>query len=86
MGLESALRATLPLFSAMSVTTTGARQGRFEVSFYDHVFDDELGQIGGHFGPCNCLAYAPHGRSYTSGGEDGYVRIHHLDNDYFRIK
>lgn len=68
---------------AMSVTTTGARQGRFEVSFYDHVFDDELGQIGGHFGPCNCLAYAPHGRSYTSGGEDGYVRIQHFDAEYF---
>ena len=57
--------------------------GFFEVSFFDHVFDDELGQIGGHFGPCNCLAYAPHGRSYTSGGEDGYVRIQHFDAEYF---
>ena len=43
----------------------------------------QLGQIGGHFGPCNCLAYAPHGRSYTSGGEDGYVRIQHFDAEYF---
>ena len=31
----------------------------------------------------NTLAFAPHGRSYTSGGEDGYIRIHHLDQDYF---
>jgi len=32
------------------------------------------------------LAFCPDGRSFTSGGEDGYVRIHHLDNDYFDIK
>jgi len=25
------------------------------------------------------------GRSFTSGGEDGYARIHHFDNDYFRL-
>lgn len=68
---------------AMSVTTTAAKQGNFHATFYDHVFDDELGSIHGHFGPVNTLAFAPHGRSYTSGGEEGYVRIHHLPQDYF---
>ena len=68
---------------AMSVTTTAAKQGNFHCSFYDHVFDDELGFCHGHFGPVNTLAFAPHGRSYTSGGEEGYVRIHHLPRDYF---
>jgi len=68
---------------AMSVTTTAAAQGRFQVSFFDHCFDDELGSVGGHFGPVNTLAYSPDGRSFTSGGEDGYVRIHHFDQDYF---
>ena len=68
---------------AMSVTTTAAKQGNFHCSFYDHVFDDELGMVGGHFGPVNSLAFAPHGRSYTSGGEEGYVRIHHFPQDYF---
>ena len=68
---------------AMSVTTTAAKQGNFHTSFYDHVFDDELGSIHGHFGPVNTLAFAPHGRSYTSGGEEGYVRIHHLPPSYF---
>lgn len=68
---------------AMSVTTTGSKQGKFEVTFYDHVFDDELGSIAGHFGPVNTLAFAPHGRGYTSGGEDGYVRIHHFAQEYF---
>ncbi len=64
---------------AMSVTTTAAKQGRFECSFFDHVFDDELGSVAGHFGPINTLAYAPHGQSYVSGGEDGYIRIHHFE-------
>ena len=110
---------------AMSVTTTAAKQGNFHASFYDHVFDDELGKVEGHFGPVrtperesaprnararsaarprparaarapprtadrrppaaqvNTLAFAPHGRSYTSGGEEGYVRIHHLPPAYF---
>jgi len=68
---------------AMSVTTTAAKQGKFETIFYDHAFGDELGCVGGHFGPVNTLAFAPHGRIYTSGGEDGYIRIHHLDQEYF---
>ena len=33
----------------------------------------------------NALAFNPDGRSFTSGGEDGYVRIHPLDNSYFEI-
>jgi len=68
---------------AMSVTTTAAKQGKFETVFFDHAFGDELGCIAGHFGPVNTLAFAPHGRSYTSGGEDGYIRINHLDSEYF---
>jgi len=68
---------------AMSVTTTAAKQGNFHCSFYDHVFDDELGFVQGHFGPVNTLAFAPHGRSFTTGGEEGYVRIHHFPPDYF---
>jgi translation initiation factor 3 subunit I len=68
---------------AMSVTTTAAKQGNFHTSFYDHVFDDELGFLQGHFGPVNTLAFAPHGRAYTSGGEEGYVRIHNLPQEYF---
>ena len=56
---------------AMSVTTTASKQGKFETIFFDHCFSDELGCIAGHFGPVNTLAFAPHGRAYTSGGEDG---------------
>ena len=68
---------------AMSVTTTSSKQGKFEAVIFDHVYDEELASISGHFGPINTLAFAPHGRSYASGGEDGYVRITHFPEDYF---
>lgn len=68
---------------AMSVTTTSSKQGKFEAVIFDHVYDEELGNITGHFGPINTLAFAPHGRSYASGGEDGYVRITHFPEVYF---
>lgn len=28
----------------------------------------------------------PNGRSYASGAEDGYVRLHHFDKDYLDMK
>ncbi|KAM0940224.1 putative WD40/YVTN repeat-like-containing domain superfamily [Dioscorea sansibarensis] len=31
--------------------------------------------VNSKFGPC-----------FSSGGEDGYVRLHHFDPDYFNIK
>lgn len=36
----------------------------------------------GHFGPINVIGINPNGRSYASGGEDGYIRLHHFDQDY----
>ena len=57
-----------------------------EPKIHYKIFEEEIGGIRGHFGPINALAWHPDGRSFTSGGEDGYVRIHHFDNDYFRIK
>jgi translation initiation factor 3 subunit I len=38
---------------AMNVTTTGARQGQFEVRFWHQVFEEELARVKGGFGPCN---------------------------------
>ena len=71
---------------AMSVTTTHSKAGKFDSKIHYKIFEEEIGGIRGHFGPINALAWHPDGRSFTSGGEDGYVRIHHFDNDYFRIK
>lgn len=36
----------------------------------------------GHFGPINDIAVNPDGRSYISAAEDGYMRLHHFDQDY----
>ncbi|KAH9841411.1 WD40 repeat-like protein [Rhodofomes roseus] len=80
---------------AMSVTTTSARQGKFETRFWHKVFEEEVGRVKGHFGPVNTwiltavfnsIAISPKGDSYASGGEDGFVRVHHFDESYFRAK
>jgi translation initiation factor 3 subunit I len=71
---------------AMSVTMTSNKAGKFESKIYQKVFGEEIGGIKGHFGPINALAISPDGRSFASGGEDGFVRIHHFDADYFRLK
>ncbi|EEA19025.1 translation initiation factor eIF3 subunit [Talaromyces marneffei ATCC 18224] len=69
--------------AAMEVTTTSARQGKFEARFYHKIFEDEIGRVRGHFGPLNTIAVHPAGTAYASGGEDGYVRVHHFDKPYF---
>ena len=79
--------ADTPLNSAaitpVKDTTTSARQGKFEARFYHKIFMEEIGRVRGHFGPLNYVAVHPQGTSYCSGGEDGYVRVHHFDKPYF---
>lgn len=71
---------------ALHVTTTSSRAGQFEARFFHEVLDDcELGRVRGHFGPINTLAYAPTGRGYASGAEDGYIRLHTFDPDYYEF-
>lgn len=72
--------------AAMDVTTTSARQGKFEARFYHKIFEDEVGRVRGHFGPLNTVAADPTGKGYASGGEDGYVRVHHFDKNFFDFK
>ncbi|KAF2773800.1 WD40 repeat-like protein [Teratosphaeria nubilosa] len=72
--------------AAMDVTTTSARQGKFEARFYHKIFEEEIGRVRGHFGPLNYVAVSPDGKCYCSGGEDGYVRVHHFDPPYFEFK
>lgn len=71
---------------AMNVTTTSARQGRFEARFWHMVFEEEVSRIPGHFGPLNTIAIHPAGKGYASGGEDGYVRMYWFDDSFFRTK
>ncbi|XP_066587157.1 eukaryotic translation initiation factor 3 subunit I [Prorops nasuta] len=68
---------------AMDVTTTSARQGKFDSRFFHLVFEEEFARLKGHFGPINSLAFHPNGRSFATGGEDGYIRINNFDQSYF---
>eukprot|EP01112_Ceratiomyxa_fruticulosa_P001569 TRINITY_DN1174_c0_g1_i1.p1 TRINITY_DN1174_c0_g1~~TRINITY_DN1174_c0_g1_i1.p1 ORF type:complete len:324 (-),score=61.91 TRINITY_DN1174_c0_g1_i1:178-1149(-) len=68
--------------SAESVTTSQLDSKQFRVRFYHSIFEQELGSVPGHFGPVNVLSFSPDGKSFASGGEDGYIRLHHFDQDY----
>uniref|UniRef100_A0A8I3N1I0 Serine-threonine kinase receptor-associated protein n=1 Tax=Canis lupus familiaris TaxID=9615 RepID=A0A8I3N1I0_CANLF len=61
---------------AMDVTTTSTRIGKFEARFFHLTFEEEFGRVKGHLGPINSVAFHPNGKSYSSGGEGGYVHIH----------
>lgn len=71
---------------AMSVTTTHGKAGKFEARFFHLIFEEEIGAVKGHFGPINTLAFHPAGTGYASGGEDGYVRLHKFDPNYFEFE
>lgn len=71
---------------ASQVTTTSSRAGRFEARFFHKIFSEEFGNVRGHFGPINAVAFSPDGTGFVSGGEEGYVRLHHFDADYFTTK
>jgi translation initiation factor 3 subunit I len=71
---------------AMSVTTTSTRTGKFEVRFYHMIYESEIGRVKGHFGPINTLSFQPDGRGFASGAEDGYVRLHAFDSDYYTFQ
>lgn len=71
---------------ASQVTTTAGRAGRFESRFFHKVYAEEFANVRGHFGPINAVAFSPDGTSFVSGGEEGYIRLHHFDADYFTTK
>jgi translation initiation factor 3 subunit I len=71
---------------AATVTTTSARAGKFESVFFHQIFSKQFGTVRGHFGPINTVAFHPSGRSFSTGGEDGYLRLHHFDNNYFTVR
>lgn len=70
--------------SAVDVTLTQANTEQFKVRFFHSIFEEELGSVLGHFGPVHCLCFSPDGRSFASASEDGFVRLHYMDEDYFK--
>ena len=87
---------------ARDVTTTAARDGKFDARFFHMLLEEEFGRVKGHFGPINTLAFHPDGKSYCSGNycfaiavdnsinfsgaEDGFIRAHKFDRDYLSYK
>ncbi|XP_031640891.1 eukaryotic translation initiation factor 3 subunit I [Contarinia nasturtii] len=67
---------------AMEVTTTSTRSGKFDSRFFHLIYEEEFARVKGHFGPINSLAIHPDGRSYATGGEDGYIRVQSFDSSY----
>jgi len=70
---------------AMSVTTTDARHGQFQARFFHLIFEEEFAGVKGHFGPINSMAFHPDGKSFSTGGEDGFIRIQSFDQDYYEF-
>lgn len=70
---------------AADVTTTSTGAGKFEIRIFHKIFEEQLATVKGHFGPVNCVAYAPDGNGYVSGGEEGFIRVNHFDPDYFKL-
>lgn len=70
---------------AMSVTTTSSNVGKFETKFFHMVFGEHFGSVKGHFGPVNTLAIHPEGTGFTTGAEDGFIRVHQFDKDYYQL-
>lgn len=68
---------------AMEVTTTSTKAGKFDSRFFHLIYEEEFARLKGHFGPINSLAFHPDGKSYASGGEDGFVRVQTFDSSYF---
>lgn len=60
-----------------------SKSGKFEARFFHLVFEEEFARVRDHFGPINSVAFHPDGKSYSSGGEDGFIRVHYMDQPYF---
>eukprot|EP01087_Luapelamoeba_hula_P022403 TRINITY_DN8003_c0_g1_i2.p1 TRINITY_DN8003_c0_g1~~TRINITY_DN8003_c0_g1_i2.p1 ORF type:complete len:101 (-),score=20.35 TRINITY_DN8003_c0_g1_i2:176-478(-) len=63
----------------VALTAQSNKNGQFQARFFHMIHEEELATVKGHFGPINAISFSPDGRSFTSGSEDGFLRLHHLD-------
>jgi len=71
--------------SAESVTVTRVDAAQFKVRFFHKIYEEEFASVAGGFGPVNSLSYSPDGKSFALGGEDGYARLYHLEEEYLSL-
>lgn len=69
---------------AKDVTVTAAEAGGFELVFYNMMYNTEIGQVRGHFGPVHSMDINKDGNFVVTGAEDGTIRVHYLDEAYFK--
>ena len=68
---------------ARDVTTSHSE--KMESLFYNLATREEIGRVKGSFGTMNSVEFNPDGKSFITGGEDGYVRLCFFDPDYFTM-
>ncbi len=71
---------------AVDVTKTYQKGTTFDIHFYHSVFEEHFGKVKGHFGPVHHVSFNPDGTGFATGGEDGYVRLHHFDESYLKMR
>jgi len=49
------------------------------------MYEEEIGTIAGHYGPCNMLQFFNDGRGFVSAGEEGVLRMFKFDNNYWEF-
>lgn len=67
---------------AKDVTTTKVKEGSFESRLYHLIYEEEITQITGHFGPVHSMQWSPDGRGFVSTSEDGTVRVQRFPPEY----
>jgi translation initiation factor 3 subunit I len=71
---------------AKDVTTTKAKEGSFETRLFHLIYEEEMAQITGHFGPVHSISWAPDGRGFVTASEDGTVRLQRFPLEFYETK
>lgn len=68
---------------ARDVTQTAENEGSFETRLYNIIYEEEMAQIKGHFGPVHSIQISPDGKSFVTVSEDGTVRLQRFPLEYY---
>ena len=68
---------------AKDVTTTKAKEGSFETRLFNMLYEEEITQVTGHFGPVHSMQWSPDARSFVTASEDGTVRLQRFPVEFF---